>query len=149
MLWNTIILSNYLQAIVNFILQNFTSSVMKKIIFFSLVIFSISSCYYNDKEELGATTSGTCDTSAVKYSTTVKTILDASCNSSSCHGSSSGRDIILDSYAEVKKYVDDGSLLGSIQHDAKYSAMPQGGSKLSDCYISQIKAWIDAGALNN
>jgi hypothetical protein len=40
-------------------------------------------------------------------------------------------------------------LVGNIRHDAGFVAMPNDGGKLSDCEIATIKAWVDAGALNN
>ena len=38
---------------------------------------------------------------------------------------------------------------GSIKHDSGYKAMPQNATKLDDCRISKVEAWITAGALNN
>ncbi|MVN76802.1 hypothetical protein GO988_10755 [Hymenobacter sp. HMF4947] len=40
-------------------------------------------------------------------------------------------------------------MVGNIRHDPGFPAMPQVGAKLNDCQIAVIKAWVDAGALNN
>lgn len=118
-----------------------------------LILFAISSimiisgCYY-DKEDLLYGNS-TCDTTAVTYSQTVKSILsNNSCMS--CHaGAIPSGSINLETYANVKATVTNGSLYGSITHATGYVAMPQGASSMSSCDIKKIKAWIDAGAPNN
>jgi hypothetical protein len=89
-----------------------------------------------------------CDTNSVTYSQTITSILNPSCNV--CHsGASPSANINLATYDDVKIYVNNGSFLGCIVHDANYSPMPKGGSKLDDCKIAQIKKWISAGAPNN
>jgi hypothetical protein len=90
----------------------------------------------------------TCDLSKVTYSKTVRPILDRSCNN--CHaGRAPSGNIDLSTHANVKRYVQDKSLFGSINHDANFVPMPQGAGKLPSCEISSIKKWIDLGALNN
>lgn len=92
--------------------------------------------------------STTCDVSKVTYSKTVKPILDRSCNG--CHaGSAPSGNIDLSTHTNVKRYVQDGSLFGSINHDAGFVRMPDGAAKLPSCEISSIKEWIRLGALNN
>ncbi|HOY15659.1 MAG TPA: hypothetical protein PLC89_00135 [Haliscomenobacter sp.] len=91
---------------------------------------------------------GNCDVSKVTYAKTVKPIMDRSCNG--CHaGSAPSGNINLSNYTGVKKYALDGSLFGSINHDAGFVRMPDGASKLPSCEISSIKEWIRLGALNN
>jgi cytochrome c5 len=90
----------------------------------------------------------TCDTANMKYAADVQPIISASCYG--CHGGSSASGgISLDSYAELKTQADNGNLLGTITHASGYSAMPQGGTKLSDCNINKIRSWINHGTLNN
>jgi mono/diheme cytochrome c family protein len=89
-----------------------------------------------------------CDTSSVKYSAQVKTIIDVNCKG--CHsGSSPQGSIDLSTYELVKAKVTANLLYESISHTGGVSPMPKGGSKLSDCQIRAVKIWIDAGALNN
>ena len=119
---------------------------------FKLIILIVSvifaGCYY-DKEDLLYPDSGNCDTSAVTYSGSVRTALQNN-GCLGCHaGSTPSGNVLLDNYNSVKIYVHNGKLYGAISHSAGYSPMPQGGNKMTNCTISQIKAWIDAGALNN
>lgn len=91
-------------------------------------------------------TSTTCDTAGVTYTNNVKPIMSASCTSSGCHSTSShASGIILDTYDGVKAAAQSGGLVSSIQS----GSMPRGASKLESCVITKIKAWVDAGALNN
>ncbi|MCC6410510.1 MAG: hypothetical protein IT270_02550 [Saprospiraceae bacterium] len=91
---------------------------------------------------------GTCDTSNVTYSGTVKPLLDKYCNG--CHGGSSPQgNINYNTFTGVKATATDGSMMGSIQHASGYSPMPENGNKLSNCNISLIQTWVDAGAPNN
>lgn len=90
----------------------------------------------------------TCDTTGVTFSGTVQPILQATCYGCHSSGAPSGN-VVLDTYAGVSSVVNDGSLLGAIKHQQGFVAMPQGGSKLPDCSIAKIEAWINAGAANN
>jgi hypothetical protein len=40
-------------------------------------------------------------------------------------------------------------LMKAVKHDPSVIPMPVGGSRLSDCDISKIQIWVDAGAPNN
>ena len=105
-----------------------------------------TSCYY-DKEEILYPQS-VCDTTNVTYSSSVVPILVSNCTS--CHaGNTPSAGIKLDAYADVKIQVTNGRLWGSVSHAKSYSAMPKNGNKMSDCNLTKIKKWIDAGAPNN
>lgn len=89
-----------------------------------------------------------CDTVNIKLAANVAPILNTYCYN--CHGNGRAQGgVKLDVYAELKLWVNSGDLLGAITHATGYSPMPKGGSKLSDCDINKIKAWINRGALNN
>jgi hypothetical protein len=89
-----------------------------------------------------------CDTTTVKFSTTILGIMNTKCVG--CHsGTPPQGGINFTTHAGVKAKVDDGRLWGAINHLPGYSPMPKGGQKLSDCEIKQFKKWIDAGAPNN
>jgi hypothetical protein len=64
-------------------------------------------------------------------------------------GSSPAGGFSLATYNGVKAKVTDGRLYGAVAHQAGFSSIHKGGSKLSDCNISKFKAWIDQGDLNN
>lgn len=122
---------------------------MKFCLLFTLVSSLLIGCYYDKEVLVYPTSTTTCDTTAVKFSTTLLPLLNASCNS--CHGgaASAGAGIVLDNYTGVKTSVNSGKFLNSILQNGAASAMPKGGSKLADCDITKIKVWINAGALNN
>jgi cytochrome c5 len=116
-----------------------------------LLIVFISGCYYDTEERLYPVVSTSCDLTNVTFAGTVKPILQASCLN--CHSNSnavnSGVGIKLENYADVKTYVANGKLMGTVKHLIGFQEMPQGGGKISDCEINQLQKWIDNGILNN
>jgi hypothetical protein len=112
-----------------------------------LVFIAFSSgCYYHNEEDLYPQT--TCDMSNVTYSGKIVPILNANCYV--CHSTavaSGGH--ILDTYAGVQEVVQSGKLWGAINHQSGFFFMPKDAPKLSDCNISIIKIWIDAGSPDN
>ena len=91
---------------------------------------------------------GTCDTTAVSYSTFVAPVLSTYCVGCHSGGAPSGN-ISLNSYAGVRTQALNGKLVGAISWANGYQPMPKGSSKLSECKINKIKAWIHDGAQNN
>ena len=92
----------------------------------------------------------TCDTAEYTYSGAIQPLLKKYCYG--CHATaaaSSGGGVVLDTYNGVKTQALNGKLLGDIQHSSGFNAMPLGGAKLTDCQITQVSKWINAGALNN
>lgn len=124
-----------------------------KIIGFVFFLSSITAgCYYDKEDELYPKTTVTCDGTAAKYSTDVKTALDrTSCAIAGCHGSGAAGGIQIDTYDNLKAYINraKANFLGSIKHTSGYSAMPKGGGKLTDAEICKIEGWINAGMFNN
>ncbi len=125
-----------------------------KLALLPLVALMILAGCYNDKEDqlYPEPTGGgnTCDTAAMSYATHIKPITDQYCATASCHNSSviaGGYD--MSSYAGLKLAVTNNRLVGVINHATGFSPMPQGMSKLSDCNINKITAWVNQGALNN
>jgi len=123
---------------------------MRRILQFSVLalctVIIYSSCA-NDKSEL-LYPCDPYDTLNMKYRANVVPIMEGNCYS--CHaGSMPTSGIRLDSYTELKKRVTNGKLIGSITHTGAVSPMPQGQPKMSDCNINKIKAWVNAGALDN
>ena len=121
---------------------------MKNLTLFISLLFVVifSSCYYDVEEELYP---NTCNTSGVTFSGTVNPLL-SSYGCLGCHsGAGAQGNVNLEGYNNVKAKVTDGKLWGAINHQPGFSPMPQGGSKMSSCDISKIKAWIDAGIPNN
>jgi hypothetical protein len=121
------------------------------IFLFFVLLMAVSSCYY-DKEELlyPATNNTPCTdtTTVVSYSKNIMPLLQAQCYG--CHNSSfpSGN-ITMGTYIADKSVAQSGKLYGSITYSSGYSPMPKGTSKMSNCQISLIKKWVDAGMPNN
>ena len=132
---------------------------MKKSVLITLTILSsillstsIQSCYTDNEEELYGTSTATCDTSGVKFSTNVLPLMNAQCATSGCHNAATAAaGANLSTYTSIKSYITNGKefFLGSIKHTSGFSAMPKGGSKMAACDIAKIETWINAGMLNN
>lgn len=105
---------------------------MKRLGFLGLLLLVLS-CL-NDKNLPVASSSGTG--------------LDTTTNGGTS-GTTSPAGIDLNSYATVKVQAANGKLVGAVSHAAGYIAMPSANVSLSACEISQIKAWVTEGTLNN
>jgi hypothetical protein len=92
---------------------------------------------------------GQCDTTNVTYSGYVRPLLNTYCVG--CHsGNTPSGGILLNSHGQVQTVALNGRLVGAISWANGYTPMPQGATtKLSDCKISKIQAWINDGAPNN
>ena len=87
---------------------------------------------------------GQCDTTKVTYTAFIQPLMAGKCQG--CHGlSNPGGGIKLTTYAEVKASAQTGLFYGSIAYATGVSPMPQGGTRLSNCQTSKVKAWINAG----
>jgi len=92
--------------------------------------------------------SGGCDTSVFTYSGAVQPILATHCVG--CHNNTTqSGGINLSTYSGVQTVALNGKLSGTINFQQGYPQMPPGGQKLSDCNLTQIMKWINAGAPNN
>lgn len=88
-----------------------------------------------------------CDSVNVTFSKQVTSTLNANCVS--CHNASSTNGgVSLHNYAAVKTNVDNGKLIGSINHRSGFVTMPPSG-KLDNCNLTIINKWINDGAPNN
>lgn len=115
---------------------------------FGLVIMSLlaTGCYYDNEEELYGISE--CETANMSYLLDIAPILALSCFP--CHRNDvADGSVKLGSYSEVKIWVNNGALLGAINHESGFSPMPKVGGKLPDCTIEKIVSWIDAGAPDN
>lgn len=89
-----------------------------------------------------------CDTTVFTYSGAISSMMQTHCTG--CHNGAapSGGGISLSTYAEVRTQALNGKLLRSIDHTGPFP-MPKNSAKLSDCKITQVRKWINAGAPNN
>lgn len=118
---------------------------------FILLLFFLAACVYNNEEKLYSDTSSACNLENVTYTATIKPILQASCYS--CHSNTNangkGAGLRLENYSDLQIQVKNGRLMGAVRHEKGFSAMPDGGGKLTDCQINQLQKWIENGSLNN
>jgi len=113
------------------------------------LLLGLNSCYY-DKESQLYPFSGSCDTLSVTYSISVRTIIqNGGCLGCHAAPASSGGNIVLDNYNDVRTIAQSGRLYGAINHSPGFQPMPQSGGKLTNCDISKVKKWIDSGFPNN
>ena len=92
---------------------------------------------------------GGCDTVDVKFATEILPIMQQYCTT--CHsGPGASANVRLNDYAGVQAQALNGQLYGTVEWLNGFKKMPFGASnKIPDCDIKKIKAWVDAGALNN
>ena len=125
--------------------------VKQKIIFLGLVLITFSACYYDKKDQVyPQVIVSSCDTTNVTYSVTVTNILNSNCTT--CHGANAnslGAGIVLNSYATVKPYIDNGRLVNSILQNGSASPMPKNMPKMDVCSINKIIVWVNSGSINN
>ena len=118
----------------------------KKLILLSIfsVALVLHSCYYDVEQELYPKTD--CETENMSYQNDILPILQNN-GCIGCHGDNSTID--LNSYNDLKIYVDNEALLGSIKHRDGYRPMPDFQPKIDQCLIEKIESWIYDGAPNN
>ncbi len=118
--------------------------ITKAVVVVSLLLtVSLSSCYYDNYEDLAAG-GNACDTVSMTYSADIAPLLLNHCTG--CHGGQApAGNISLETYDQVKVQALKGSLLGTIEHAQGWSPMPKNEAKLDPCTISKVKAWINRG----
>jgi hypothetical protein len=116
--------------------------------FLPLLFLVVTGCYYDNVAELYPNSTNCTEQPNSTFSGVVLPLLTKRCNS--CHGGTNpSAGIDLTTYPEVMKYVNNESLMGSINQSSGYSPMPKNSGKMSACEINNIQNWITAGALNN
>jgi uncharacterized membrane protein len=91
---------------------------------------------------------GPCQTDNRSWTQHIRPIIQTNC--AGCHsGANPGGGLNFSTHAGVVASIANGRLIGAINHQVGYKAMPQGGAKLPDCSIQQMLSWVNAGAPNN
>lgn len=89
-----------------------------------------------------------CDTSSFKYAADIRPLIQKYCVG--CHNATTvSGGYNYENYSGLIVPIQQGRLLGAINHQPGYSAMPKGGMKLNNCEIKKIEKWIANGAQNN
>ncbi len=103
----------------------------------------ISSCGDDDD-------SGECETTGLTYDNFAQDFLVTNCATlGGCHveaNKDEPRVGSFETYTDAKIIVDTMKIIPAINHEDGVSNMPKGGTKLDDCSISKLTAWINAGA---
>lgn len=119
---------------------------------FCSLAFMIGCVYHKGDVEYPSSGNG-CDTTNIRFSVEIKSILDANCKS--CHnGTASLSGIDLYNYNTISSLAFDGqftygTLLSAIMHKGGAPNMPQNEPMLDECDINKIAAWVHAGAPHN
>jgi mono/diheme cytochrome c family protein len=112
---------------------------MKKFTISFFIVSMVTTLFFScDKYKKGYDCTGNIPT----YNNDIKAIYDANCATSGCHNSqyhSSGID--LSTYSGAASANND-DIMGSIEHNSGFSAMPKNGSKLTDTQIKKIYCWM-------
>jgi len=88
-----------------------------------------------------------CDSPDITYTNGAAAILNASCATTSCHSDTAlAGGFSLVGYTQASTAAGFGRMVGAINHSDGFSAMPPSGTKIADCDIEKITAWIAAGA---
>jgi uncharacterized membrane protein len=119
-------------------------SILSALLLLAVLFFACS----KENEQALQNNHTACDTTAASYSAHVKPILENECYA--CHTSSiASGGIVLDTYSGVKTVASNGRLVGAVTHSSGFTPMPLGRTKISDCNINTIKAWVNRGMVNN
>lgn len=111
-----------------------------------VLVMAQQGCYYDNEAVLYP--ANFCDTTAVRFSTTIGPIIQTNCAIPGCHVPGVTDLSDLSTFDGVHAQVLNGNLLQSVQRTGPIAAMPPNG-KLSDCDINLIRIWITAGAPQN
>jgi len=128
------------------------SSASKKVFIITAVIAAfIYSCTSKKGDTPGPTNpSGTCDTANMSYANNINPIIQQNCAVSGCHNNATqAGGYSYETYNGLKQAINNGRLLGAINHNNGFVAMPQNAAKLSDCNIAKITQWVANGSPNN
>jgi hypothetical protein len=124
---------------------------MKKIFYIIFILTGItviSSCYYDNFEEINPGARLTCDTSiTVSFATNILPIMQSNCgtNNSACHNANGAGFWQLDNVAGIDAAIADGVFIESIKHIGTVSRMPKNSPKMDDCNIALIDKWLSTG----
>jgi hypothetical protein len=109
----------------------------------AVYLVSSTGCYY-DKQVIPLN----CDSTAIRYSGDIQSILTANCTS--CHYRSNeigvGGGYNFEAYTVIRNMAISGKLLASLRHAPGALPMPKNAKKLSDCDIAKFTNWVNNGA---
>jgi mono/diheme cytochrome c family protein len=118
----------------------------KKLLSFTMIGFMalvLANCAYQEEQDLIKPGAEKCDTSAVKFSSSIRPLINKHCIV--CHQAGGTGNGDFSTYGGLKSKVDNGSLRNRtlITKD-----MPPSGG-LNACELQQLQRWLNEGAPNN
>ena len=102
----------------------------------------VSSCYYDNKEELYPVDPNTCKTTNLSYDVDIKPIFSKNCSVSGCHAAGAQLPV-LETYAQVMASLNRIEVRVLVE-----KSMPPAGP-LSSCDQKMLAQWIADGAPEN
>lgn len=115
---------------------------MNKIFILGLLVFGLSSCYYDNEEDLYPIDPSDCETAGLTYDNEIKVLINSNCSTRGCHYTGS-QEPTLTNYQEVKDNLDRIS-----KQALEERTMPPSGP-LATCEHNQLTQWIADGAPEN
>jgi len=112
---------------------------MKKLMALVIVVLTVSSCYYDNSEELYPLDPTACKTDNLTYDVGIKPIFANNCSVSGCHVTGAQLPV-LETYAQVKANLTRIEVRALIE-----KSMPPAGP-LSSCNQKMLAQWIADGA---
>ena len=80
---------------------------LRRILGVGVISFALTSCFYDNVEELYPNADASCDTLSVGFSSGISEIIYQSCATTNCHVAGTGR-VLLTNYTEIKATIDNG-----------------------------------------
>lgn len=122
---------------------------------FNIVLLAASFLFISCGGETGSSatedTSAACPTEKLSFKADIWPIIESNCLP--CHNSEDyarkADGNLFAGYADIKAKLDEGLLVGNIEHLPGFINMPYKKKKISDCEIAKIKAWVADGAMDN
>jgi hypothetical protein len=113
-----------------------------------VLIVSLSSCYYDNEEELYPFDN--CNLpQEISYAADVEPIISSSCAVSGCHVQGGEGNGVFDSYQAVAAKIDNGNgVFSNRVFEVGDMAGPSYGN-LADCEVETLRKWVEQGAPNN
>lgn len=115
-----------------------------------VLVVSMFACGEEIKEEEIVDTID-CGVDSLSYKKDILPIFESNCFS--CHSEENyakkADGNLMVGYSDIKKFLDEGLVIGNIEHKQGFINMPYKKAKIDSCDIEKIKAWAAEGALEN
>lgn len=122
----------------------------KTVLLFSIATAFVYGCVNKKADSINPVNPGGCDTTDLTYSGDINPIIQQNCTLSGCHTNATmAGGYSFETYAGLHAALQNERLIGAINHEAGFIAMPQNSGKLSDCDIAKITQWVAIGSPNN